>query len=77
MSVQRRSPASPCALPCTPGGRGPQIGLAATQSLVSLLYQELSRASVTPYVRKAALSVISQMCAKNPTGASWARVGRT
>lgn len=45
-----------------------QIGLAATQTLVSYLHQELSRASVTPYVRKAALSVIAQMCAKNPTG---------
>ena len=45
-----------------------QIGLAATQALVSYLHQELSRTSVTPYVRKAALSVISQLCTKNPTG---------
>jgi hypothetical protein len=45
-----------------------QIGLVATQALVTYLLNELSRASVTPNVRKAALSVLSQMCSKNPTG---------
>ncbi len=45
-----------------------QIGVAATQTLISFLLAELSRASVTSSVRKAALAVLAQLSVKNPTG---------